>query len=109
MSGLLPFDLAELIHHELVRERRPNDFRLHASSHINGSLRHAQLEVAGAPRIMSPLLSEITLRTGTFWHDWIHDTLRRLGVPYMAEVSMNPWLPTGWAGTLDALVWHPEL
>jgi hypothetical protein len=43
------------------------------------------------------------------WHEWIHNTLRRLGVPYMAEVNMTPWLPEGWGGTLDALVWHPDL
>ena len=65
--------------------------------------------MAGAPKVQSELLSEITLKTGTFWHEYIHDTLRRLGVPYMAEVNMTPWLPTGWAGTLDALFWNPEL
>lgn len=43
------------------------------------------------------------------WHEWIHATLRRLGVPYMAEVNLNPWLPDGWGGTADAVVWNPEL
>lgn len=109
MTELLPFDFTELIHHELERERRENDYLAHASSHMSGSLRHAQLDVAGAPKIGSELLSEITLKTGTMWHEWIHDTLRKLGVPYMAEVNMTPWLPPGWAGTLDALVWNPDL
>lgn len=107
--SLLPFDLTEVIHEELQRERRENDYLAHASSHIAGSLRHAQLDVAGAPKIQSELLSDITLKTGSMWHEWIHATLRRLGVPYMAEVNMTPWLPTGWAGTLDALFWNPEL
>ena len=106
---LLPFDLTEVIHHELLKQRRENDHLAHASSHLKGSIRHAQLDVAGAPKVQSELLSEITLMTGTLWHEWIHDTLRKLGVPYMAEVNMTPWLPAGWAGTLDALIWNPEL
>lgn len=109
MQEILPFSLGEMFHQELLRERRPEDFLAHASSHMTGSLRHAQLDVAGAPRKFNPLLSEITLKTGTLWHEWFHRTLRDLGVPYMAEVNMTPWLPEGWAGTLDALVWHPEL
>lgn len=108
-TSLLPFDLGEIIHSELQKERRPNDHKLHASSHISGSLRHAQLDVAGAPRRTSDLVSEITLMTGTMWHAWLHDTLRRLGVPYMAEVNLTPWLPEGWAGTADALIWRPDL
>lgn len=106
--SLVPFDLTEVIHQELTRQRRENDHLAHASSHLKGSLRHAQLDVAGAPKRTNPLLSEITLMTGTLWHEWIHDTLRRLGVPYMAEVNMTPWLPPGWAGTADALIWSPE-
>lgn len=97
------------MHEELLRQRRPNDHLAHASSHMAGSLRHAQLDVAGAPKVQSELLSEITLMTGTMWHEWLHNTLRRLGIPYMAEVNMTPWLPPGWAGTLDALIWNPEL
>lgn len=107
--SLLPLDLTEVVHQELQRERRPEDGLMHASSHITGSLRHAQLDVAGAPKLQSELLQDITLKTGTFWHEWLHDTLRRLGVPYMAEVNMTPWLPAGWGGTLDALFWNPEL
>ncbi len=109
MTEILPFDLGEIIHQELLRDRRPNDHLLHASSHIMGSLRHAQLDVAGAPKKTSALLDEFVLKTGTLWHEWIHNTLRGLGVPYMAEVNLTPWLPKGWGGTADALVWHPEL
>lgn len=94
---------------ELAKERRENDFLLHASSHLTGSLRHAQLDVAGAPRLENTFTSEFTLRTGTFWHEWLHDALRRLGVPYMAEVNLTPWMPPGWGGTADALIWSPDL
>lgn len=107
--SLLPFDLAEIVHEELQRARRPNDFLLHASSHIASPLRHTQLDVAGAPKVKSDLISEITLMTGTMWHTFLHDTLRRLGVPYMAEVNLNPWLPPGWGGTADAVIWNPDL
>jgi hypothetical protein len=107
--SLLPLDLTEVVYAELVKQRRENDHLMHASSHITGSLRHAQLDVAGAPKVQSELLSEITLMTGTMWHEWIHTILKKLGVPYMAEVNMNPWLPPGWGGTLDALIWNPEI
>lgn len=76
---------------------------------MKGSLRHAQLDIAGAPKVQNPLVSEITLMTGTLWHEFIHNTLRSLGVPYLAEVNMTPWLPPGWAGTADALIWNPDL
>jgi len=107
--SVLPFDITEILLAELQRGRRPNDGLLHASSHLTGSLRHAQLDVVGAPKIESELLSEITLMTGTMWHEYIHATLRREGVPYMAEVNMTPWMPLGWGGTLDGLMLNPEL
>lgn len=105
--SVLPFDLTEFLLTELRRNRRPNDGLLHASSHLTGSLRHAQLDVMDAPRIESELLSEITLMTGTMWHNFMHDALRRQGVPYMAEVNMTPWMPAGWGGTLDGLFLDP--
>lgn len=106
---LLPFDFAEFIHEELVRERRAPDHLLHPSSHLEGSLRHAQLDVAGAPKVRSEVTSEITLMTGTLWHEWMHAKLRKNGLMYMAEVNMTPWLPLGWAGTLDALFWDARV
>lgn len=87
---------------------RKKDGLLHASSHLTGSLRHAQLDVAGAPRRSDSVLSLITLKTGHLWHEYMHDTLRRLGVPYMAEVNLTPWLPPGWGGTPDGFFWRPE-
>jgi hypothetical protein len=106
---VLPYDLTEIVLAELRKSRRPNDGLLHASSHLTGSLRHAQLEVVGAPKVESELLSEITLMTGTMWHTFLHKALVSQGVPYMAEVNMTPWLPLGWGGTLDGLFLNPEL
>jgi hypothetical protein len=109
VSDLLPIDLGELFHTELLKGRRDNDYKLHASSHLMGSLRHAQLDVAGAPKRTSELLNEITLMTGTLWHQWFHSALQRSGVPYMPEVNLTPFMPEGWGGTADALVWRPDL
>jgi hypothetical protein len=106
---ILPIDLGALFHAELLKGRRAPDFLAHPSSHLMGSLRHAQLDVANAPKEQSALLNEITLMTGTLWHEWMHDALRRQGVGYMAEVNLTPWLPTGWSGTADALIWRPDL
>lgn len=105
--SLLPIDFGEFIHEELQRGRRAPDGMLHPSSHLKGSLRHAQLDVAGAPKVRSEITSEITLMTGTLWHEWLHNRLRASGFPYMAEVNITPWLPKGWSGTLDALIWNP--
>lgn len=46
--------------------------------------------------------------TGTMWHEWIEHALKRLGLPYMAEVNVTPWLPKGWGGTADIVLWSPE-
>jgi hypothetical protein len=62
--SLLPIDFGEFIHEELQRGRRAPDGMLHPSSHLKGSLRHAQLDVAGAPKVRSEITSEITLMTG---------------------------------------------
>ena len=109
MQSLLPFDLTEIIQTELAKDRRRNDHLAHPSSHLVGSLRHAQLAVAGAPMVASELVRDMPLWIGTLLHEEIHRFLRTAGVPYMAEVNLTPWLPKGWAGTADAVVWHPEL
>lgn len=106
--SLLPFDLTEIVWEELQARRRAPDGLMHASSHITGSLRHAQLDVANAPTIPGELVREFALWIGQLMHDWLHDTLRRVGVPYMAEVNVTPWLPAGWGGTADAVVWNPD-
>jgi hypothetical protein len=107
--SLLPFDLSEILHTELMKERRTPDGLAHAASDLVGSLRHTQLSVAGAPTIQEDLVRGMPLWIGHLIHEDIHRFLRKTGVPYMAEVSMTPWLPPGWGGTLDALVWNPDL
>jgi hypothetical protein len=49
------------------------------------------------------------MQTGTLWHTWLQQRLVRLGVPVMCEVNLNPWLPEGWGGTADFVIWNPEL
>jgi len=82
---------------------------MHASAHLEGSLRHAQLDVAGAPKVAESFVRGMPLWLGHLIHEDIHRMLRKTGVPYMAEVNMTPWLPAGWGGTADAFVWHPDL
>jgi hypothetical protein len=101
-------DLSALLYEELQSERRPNDHLLHASAHLEGSLRHAQLDVAGAPKIHESFVRGVPLWIGSLIHEDIHRMLRKRGVPYLAEVDVTPYLPEGWAGTLDALIWQPE-
>ena len=109
MPELLTFSLEEIIHTELMKERRANDGLLHASSHLTGSLRHAQLDVAGAPKVGEALVRNMALWIGSLIHEDVHRMLRKAGVPYLAEVNMTPWLPPGWGGTCDALIWNPEM
>jgi len=92
-----------------MKARRTPDGLAHASSDLIGSLRHTQLAIAGAPTLGEDLVRSMPLWIGTLLHEEIHRMLRQVGVPYMAEVSMTPWLPAGWGGTLDALIWNPDL
>ena len=105
---MIPLDLRGLLHTRLLESRRPPDGLLHASGDLLGSLRHAQLRLAGAPTIESEIVSDIRLMTGTMWHSWVGESLVRAGVPFMQEVRVTPWLPEGWAGTADWVFWHPE-
>lgn len=106
-DNLLPFDFGEILSTELMRDNRAPDYLAHPSSHLIGSVRHAALEVAGAPQNPRPVIDQIVLETGTLWHARIAGIMSRLGIPIMQEVNITPWLPKGWAGTLDALVWSP--
>ncbi|MDE2098616.1 MAG: hypothetical protein KGL39_15285 [Patescibacteria group bacterium] len=101
-------NLNVLLRQRLAESRRPPDGLLHPSGDLLGSLRHAQLRLAGAPTIESQIVSDTRLMTGTMWHRFLGEMLVRSGVPYMQEVSVTPGLPTGWSGTADAVFWHPE-
>jgi hypothetical protein len=99
--------MLDLLERELRKDRRPNDGLLHASSHFTGSLRHVQLEVAGAPQVERPFAQEMPLYLGTYMHELIHRAKR--GTPYMAEVDVSPWMPEGWGGTADSVAWYPTV
>lgn len=104
----LPIDVIDVLHESLRAERRPEDGLLHCSSDLLGSLRHAQLRIAGAPTLTSELLSDVTLKTGTMWHEYVGRVLQGKGIPVVQELSVTPWLPNGWAGTADYLFFDPE-
>lgn len=109
MQSVLPFDLTEIIEHELTAGDRAPDGLLHPSTHLSGPLRHAQLDLAGAPKKPRPIIDRIVLHTGTMWHREIGSWLVKNGVPTMVEVNLTPWLPAGWSGTADLVVWNPDL
>lgn len=105
---MLPVDLTSLLRKRLAESRRPPDGKLHPSGDLLGSLRHAQLRLAGAPTIESQIVSDTRLMTGTMWHRFLGDMLVGSGAAYMQEVNVTPGLPEGWSGTADAVFWDPE-
>ena len=92
----------------MAAERGPREPKLYCSGDLIGSLRHAQLKVAGAPRLDTDFVSEIRMRTGTLWHDYIAKLLLDRGATFMQEVRLSDWLPEGWGGRADHLMWDPE-
>src|SRR5678810_502787 len=46
--------------------------------------------------------------TGTMWHKHIGDSFVAQGIPAIQEISVTPWLPKGWSGIADWLVWNPN-
>lgn len=105
---MIPFPIVDTLHDTLRGDSRDPDGLLHCSGDLVGSLRHAQLRAAGAPTIDSELISDVRLRTGTMWHEYVAHSLQRRGLPFMAEINLTPWLPEGWAGTADWLFFDPE-
>jgi hypothetical protein len=109
-SNLFPIDVLQVIKDDLADDRRPPDGLLHPSSHLIGSLRHAMLDVAGAPKIESDFISDVRLMTGTMWHSRIENALGPVFAKghLRTELRLKPWLPEGWAGTADWVMWNPE-
>src|SRR5689334_4455026 len=81
------------VHRGSCRCDRPPDGKLHASSDLTGSLRHAQLRAAGAPERPRTITDEIVLMTGTLWHDLAHKALVAAGLAFMQEVKLDRWMP----------------
>lgn len=105
---MLPIDLTEIVAEMLAEGRREPDYLLHPSGHMLGSLRHAQLDVANAPRVARRTAGDVRLETGTMWHARIAARLQAEGIPVMSEVILTPWLPAGWSGRPDWFIWNPE-
>lgn len=105
---MFPVDVVEVLREGLKADRREPDGLLHASSHLIGSLRHAMLDVAGAPKIESNLVSDIRMMTGTMWHLKIEGLLRSCGVRVKSEINLTKYMPQGWGGTADWLFWSDE-
>jgi hypothetical protein len=109
--SLLPLSVGpvinKVIEESLAKERREDDGLLHCSSDLCGSLRHTQLRLAGAPTLPSEtdFVSSIRMHTGTMWHSYIGKSFVRAGIPVIQEVNVTPWLPEGWGGTADWLIW----
>jgi hypothetical protein len=103
---VFPFDPIELLEAELAKNRRPPDGKLHASSHLDGSLRHIQLELAGAPQLPVDTAAEINLAVGTAIHAIMENATR--GLLVMNEVKLDRWLPDGWGGTADCVAWDVD-
>jgi hypothetical protein len=104
--ALLDFDIEALLRRKLEADRRPPDGKLHASGDLIGSLRHSQLKIAGAPTVQSDIVGDVRLRTGTLIHTDFERIFR--GKPVMLEVKLDDYLPEGWSGTSDYVIWNFE-
>lgn len=100
-------DWEDLIRRVMEAEEREPDGKLHPSTHLDGSDRHAWLDIQRIPRQKKRFGNAARLYTGTMWH---RDIMRQLqGAPAMFEVKLEPWLPEGWSGTGDIFLFVPEL
>jgi hypothetical protein len=104
----LPIDVVGIISRGLARSRREPDGLLHSSSDIMGPLRHTQLALAGAPVLPRSLTSDVRMLVGTELHEWLAVAFRYEEVPFMSEINLTPWMPPGWGGTCDMLIFNPE-
>lgn len=108
MSALFPHDLPGIFLGEIEQQKRPHDGLLHASTDLNGSMRHVMLRAVGAPSKSRSIASGIRLMHGTLWHEWFHQVLVKRGVPFFHELNLTDHMPEGWSGTADWVFWHPE-
>lgn len=106
--SVFPVDVTDLLRTRLAKDRRPPDGLLHPSGDLIGSLRHSMLRAAGAPTIESDVVSDTRLMTGTLWHSFFESIFGASRLPIMTEVRLDRWLPEGWSGTADWIVWNGE-
>ncbi len=105
--AIFPFDVDDLLEAALARQQRAPDGKLHPSGALDGSLRHLQLEMAGAPMEARDPVADIRNLAGTAIHNWFETEVFR-GQPVMTEVKLDRWLPAGWSGTADWIAWDAE-
>lgn len=108
LSDLMPLDITGALRNALAGDAREPDHKLHASSHLTAPLRHVQLELSGAAEKPRSIADEITLMTGTQWHSYLNRLLFDLRLPVMMEVKLDAYMPEGWSGTADWIIWNPE-
>lgn len=88
---------------------RVPDKMLHCSSHIVSPLRHTQLEMVGAPTKGSDGGIQMSLLTGTIYHELFEKFLRaQYGDNFKSEIDVTSHLPKRWSGRLDWLFWDNE-
>jgi hypothetical protein len=101
-------DLGALLRESLSEYRKESDGFLHPSTHLDGNLRHAWLDQRKYPHTPDSLGREARTTTGTWWHEYIAGVMRAKGLPFMSEVNLRGWLPPGWSGTMDCLLYLPS-
>lgn len=105
---MIPYDLFGALREDLQHRSREGTPKLYCSGDLLGSLRHAQLRMAGAPYKPEDFISLIRLKTGNLWHDALTKTIMDRGWPVMHEVRLSDYLPEGWGGRADHLWWDVE-
>lgn len=105
---MIPLNLVEVLENNLDGIKEEHTKTLRASSDLLGSLRHAQLRLAGAPELPDSIVSKIRKETGTMWHRRLGETFLSKGIPFMQEVRVTDWLPEGWGGRVDWLFWNEK-
>lgn len=43
--------------------------------------------------------------TGTLWHSYFEQVFRDARLPVITELKLDRWLPEGWSGTADWIIW----
>jgi hypothetical protein len=66
------------------------------------------LDAANAPRIPLSVAEGITLRTGDMWHEWLTSQLASTGHPFMSELRLTDFMPEGWGGRADWVIFDPS-
>lgn len=101
----MSFSFEKLIKDGIQANNREPDYKLHPSTHLSIPLRRLELESIGYPKQKGKYDSSHRLLTGTLWHEWLEKLLTESGATVSLELNVTSWLPTGWAGRLDCLLW----